>query len=71
MKITLKALRTNSKLTLEEASKQIGISRETLRSYEYNKTYPDVKRMSQILRLYNVDYHSVTFSPDYKEIIIN
>ena len=34
MKITLKALRINSKLTLEEASKKIGISRETLRSYE-------------------------------------
>ena len=37
MKLTLKALRVNQKLTLEEASNLIGISRETLRSYETGK----------------------------------
>lgn len=71
MKISLRALRVNAGYTIKQACEKLHISMETLRSYEYNKTYPDVKRMSQILRLYNVDYHSVTFSPDYKEIIIN
>ena len=55
MKITLKALRINSKLTLEEASKKIGISRETLRSYETFKTAPDLKLLPKILKIYNAD----------------
>lgn len=56
MKITLKALRINSKLTLEEASKKIGISRETLRSYETFKTAPDLKMLPKILKVYKCRY---------------
>ena len=52
MKITLKALRINSKLTLEEASKKIGISRETLRSYEAFKTAPDLKMLPKIFMIF-------------------
>lgn len=64
MKITLKALRTNSKLTLEEASKQIGISRETLRSYESGKTAPDLKVLSKILKVYKADINDVKIEDD-------
>ncbi len=64
MKITLKALRTNSKLTLEEASKQIGISRETLRSYESGKTAPDLKVLPKILKVYKADINDVKIEDD-------
>lgn len=64
MKITLKALRTNSKLTLEEASKQIGISRETLRSYESGKTAPDLKVLLKILKVYKADINDVKIEDD-------
>ena len=64
MKITLKALRTNSKLTLEEASKQIGISRETLRSYESGKTAPDLKVLPKILKVYRADINDVKIEDD-------
>ena len=64
MKITLKALRTNSKLTLEEASKQIGISRETLRSYESGKTAPDLKVLLKILIVYKADINDVKIEDD-------
>lgn len=64
MKITLKALRTNSKLTLEEASKQIGISRETLRSYESGKTVPDLKVLPKILKVYKADINDVKIEDD-------
>lgn len=64
MKITLKALRTNSKLTLEEASKQIGISRETLRSYESGKTAPDLKVLPKILKVYKADINDIKIEDD-------
>ena len=64
MKITLKALRTNSKLTLEEASKQIGISRETLRSYESGKTAPNLKMLPKILKVYKADINDVKIEDD-------
>lgn len=64
MKITLKALRTNSKLTLEETSKQIGISRETLRSYESGKTAPDLKVLPKILKVYKADINDVKIEDD-------
>lgn len=64
MKITLKALRTNSKLTLEDASKQIGISRETLRSYESGKTAPDLKVLPKILKVYKADINDVKIEDD-------
>ena len=59
MKITLKAMRTNIGLTLEQASKLIGISRETLRSYETGKTSPDLKLLSKILKIYQADISNV------------
>ena len=64
MKITLKALRINSKLTLEEVSKKIGISRETLRSYEAFKTAPDLKMLPKILKVYNADINDVKFEDE-------
>ena len=64
MKITLKALRINSKLTLEEASKKIGIIRETLRSYETFKTAPDLKLLPKILKVYNADINDVKFEDE-------
>ncbi len=70
MKISLRALRINAGLTLKEASKQLSISSETLRSYENKKTFPDFKRLSQILSLYNVKYGDIVYSDDYKDLII-
>jgi len=59
MKLTLKALRVNSKLTLEKASELIGISRETLRSYEVGKTAPDLKVLPKILKVYKADINDI------------
>lgn len=42
MKITLKALRVNAGYTIEKASKTLGISTVTLRSYETKKTIPNM-----------------------------
>ena len=70
MKISLRALRINAGLTLKQACNKLGISTETLRSYEHNKTHPDFKRLSEILNLYNVKYGDVVYSDDCKELVI-
>ena len=70
MKISLRALRINAGLTLKQACSKLGISTETLRSYEHNKTHPDFKRLSEILSLYNVKYGDVVYSDDCKELVI-
>ena len=61
MKISLKALRVNSGFTIEEASKKLGIGKETLRNYENNKTSPDQKTLNKILELYQAKYDDVLF----------
>ena len=59
MKLTLKALRVNAGFTIEKASKELGISTVTLRSYETNKTIPTVKMMNKMLSLYNAKFSNI------------
>lgn len=60
-KATLKALRINKGLTLEQAAKELGINIVTLSSYENAKTFPDVPTINKMLSLYETDYDSVNF----------
>lgn len=61
MKITLRACRHNKGLTLQEASKKLRVSRDTLRNWEMGKTYPDVKNLKNIIELYGVKYDNIIF----------
>lgn len=63
VKLTLKALRTNSNLTQEQAAKKLKISESTLNNYENYKSFPDVQVIERILKLYNVQYDEVIFLP--------
>lgn len=63
MKLTLKALRVNSKLTQKEAAKKLGISEFSLNNYENFKSYPDVPIIEKILELYKVKYDDIIFLP--------
>lgn len=63
MKFTMRALRVNAGYTIEQASKELGISIVTLRSYETNKTVPTVKMMQKIFKLYNaksINFYDLT-----------
>lgn len=60
-KATLKALRINRGLTLEQASKALGINIVTLSSYENAKTFPDVQTINKILELYKTSYDNINF----------
>lgn len=61
MAITLKAARVNKNLSQVEASKEIGISVDTLRNYEAGKSFPDVPVIKQIEKVYGVSYSDLIF----------
>ena len=52
--LTLRARRVNLGLSLEQASTLIGVSKDTLSSYERGKTFPDVTVLRRIEEVYNV-----------------
>ncbi len=60
-KATLKALRINKGLTLEQAAKELGINIVTLSSYENAKTFPDVPTINKMLKLYETNFDNVNF----------
>lgn len=70
MKLTLKALRVNAGFTIEKASKELGISTVTLRSYETNKTIPTVKMMNKMLNLYNAKFSNIDDVTESNEFIV-
>ena len=70
MKLTLKALRVNAGFTIEKASKELGISTVTLRSYETNKTIPTVKMMNKMLSLYNAKFSNIDDLTESNELIV-
>lgn len=70
MKLTLKALRVNAGFTIEKASKELGISTVTLRSYETNKTVPTVKMMNKMLNLYNAKFSIIDDVTEANELIV-
>lgn len=70
MKITLRALRVNAGFTIEKASKELGISTVTLRSYETNKTIPTIKMMNKMLKLYNAKFSNLDDLTEDNNLIV-
>jgi len=64
---SLKAIRVNLGLTLEEASELIGISKYTLFNYEHFKTVPDNDKIKKIMKAYDVSYNEIRFVPNKRE----
>lgn len=58
---SLKAIRVNLGLTLEEASKLIGISQYTLYNYEHGRTAPSIELSKKIAKVYNVEIDKIRF----------
>ena len=61
MAITLKALRINAGLDQKTAAANIGVTPETLGSWENAKSFPNVKQITAIEQLYGVSYADINF----------
>ena len=69
-RFTRKTAREMKKLTQEEASKQIGVSVDTLGNYERGKSYPDIPVLRRIEEVYGVPYEQLIFLPlDYDKTV--
>ena len=63
MSLTLKAARANASLTQGEAAKKLGISPQTLSSWELGRTFPDALQILKIQEVYSVSYDDLIFLP--------
>ncbi len=64
MSLTLKAARVNKGLTQREASKEIGVTEDTLGNWERAKSFPNVLQIRRIEEVYGVSYNDLIFLPD-------
>lgn len=61
MAVSLKAHRVNLNMTLKEAADKLGVTIQTLSSWENGKTYPDVIQIKKIEKEYGVRYDDIIF----------
>ena len=61
--ITLKAARVNADLTLEQVSKEIGVSVPTLSKWENYITFPTAMQLKSLCKLYSISMDLI-FIPD-------
>ena len=63
MAYTLVAARVNKGLLQQDAARILGVSPETLSSWEKGRTFPDVPHIQKIEDLYGVPYSELIFCP--------
>ncbi len=68
-RVSLKAKRIDLELSIEEASKLIGISKYSLYNYENNRTVPSVEIARQIAKAYNVDIDDLRFGKRRSDVV--
>lgn len=63
LRITLKAARTNARLTQQEAADKIGVTVDTIGNWERAKSFPNALQIRRIEEIYGVPYDGLIFSP--------
>lgn len=71
MKITLEAARVNAGLTLEDAAKTLGITKNTLISYEKYRTIPNMAIGMAMASLYGASVDNLIFLPKHCALSTN
>ena len=61
MKISIKAARVNAELTMKKAAKKIGVSENTLRTWEKGISTPRADLLPVICKVYNCTYDDLRF----------
>lgn len=64
MKFKLKTARVDAELSLEEAAKELGITKNTLISYEKYRTIPDIRMGRKMAALYGKSVDDLIFLPE-------
>lgn len=61
MAMTLKALRINKGMDQKTAAERLGITPETLGRWEQGKSFPNVRQITRIEKLYSTTYSDINF----------
>lgn len=61
VKLTLKALRANNKMTQPQLAKKIGVSVSTVQSWENKGVQPRADQIVRLLNLFHVNFEDVIF----------
>ena len=62
MGMTLKAARVNRNMTQKQAACELGVTSETVRSWEKGKTYPNTEQVRKIEEVYGLTYAEIDFT---------
>lgn len=62
MGMTLKAARVNRNMTQNQAACAIGVTSETVRSWEKGKTFPNTEQVKKIEEIYGLTYAEIDFT---------
>lgn len=63
MKVSIRALRVNKRLSQEEAAKQLKITKRTLQNWENEVTFPTAPQLVKICEIYGCTLGDI-FLPD-------
>jgi DNA-binding transcriptional regulator YiaG len=63
MAVTMKAARVNAGLTQKQAGEKLNVSRDTIRSWEQGKSFPDTMQIALIEVVYDTKYDDIIFCP--------
>ncbi|MEM5768917.1 MAG: helix-turn-helix transcriptional regulator [Bacillota bacterium] len=58
---TLKTLRQARGLTQEAVARQIGVTRQTISSYESGRTQPDIETLKRFAEIYDVGFNDILY----------
>ena len=64
---TLRQLRQNSGLTQEQVAQQIGLTRQTLSSYESGRTRPDIETLMALAEIYGTDLEGLLWGSEKQQ----
>lgn len=62
MGVTLKAARVNRNMTQAQAADKLGVTSETVRSWEKGKTFPNTEQIRKIEDVYGLTYADIDFT---------
>lgn len=63
----LKHLRTVRGLTQEDVAKQLGVTRQTISSYESNRTQPDLETLKRLADIFQVSISDVLYGDNHTQ----
>ena len=70
-KMTLKAARVNKGYTQERAAELLDVTKDIVSNWERFITYPDVKDVKKIEKVYGVTYNDIIFLPEDSALSVN